>query len=144
MEVIGPRLQFGSPRPMPRTTMQVSFVRLDKELPPPTKAHKGDAAVDLRCTVDFTLAPGERQAVPTGIAVAIPDGFAGWVLPRSGHAMRNGLSVVNGPGLIDSGYRGEIKVILVNLGSESVSFERGDRIGQLSVNASAGFGMGGG
>ena len=113
--------------------MQVTFVRLDKELPPPIKAHEGDAAVDLRSTVRVVLAPGERQAVPTGLAVAIPEGYAGWVLPRSGHALRDGISVVNGPGLVDSGYRGEVKVILVNLGADTVTFERGDRIAQLSV-----------
>lgn len=114
-------------------TVQINFLRLDRELPVPSHAHIGDAAVDLHCRVDITLGPGERAAVPTGIAVAIPDGFAGLVLPRSGHAHRHGVGVVNGPGLIDSGYRGEISVLLINHGDEEVSFVRGDRIAQLAI-----------
>ena len=113
--------------------MQINFIRLDPELPVPTTAHIGDAAVDLHSRVDVVLESGERSAVPTGLAVAIPDGYAGFVLPRSGHALRSGVGVVNGPGLIDSGYRGEISVLLINHGSDAVSFERGDRIAQLSV-----------
>ncbi|MGD2100811.1 MAG: dUTP diphosphatase [Acidimicrobiia bacterium] len=113
--------------------MQVSFTRLDKELPIPQAAHDGDAAVDLRARVAVTLEPGERVSVATGIAVAIPVGHAGLVLPRSGHAARHGVGVVNGPGLIDSGYRGEISVLLINHGDESVSFERGERIAQLAI-----------
>ncbi|HEY7470471.1 MAG TPA: dUTP diphosphatase, partial [Acidimicrobiia bacterium] len=99
----------------------------------PTTAHIGDAAVDLQARIEVSLAPGERAAVPTGLAVAIPEGFAGLVLPRSGHAMRSGIGVVNGPGLIDSGYRGEISVLLINHGSEPVTFGRGERIAQLAV-----------
>jgi len=113
--------------------VQVNFVRLDRELPVPSTAHIGDAAVDLHSRVDLTLPPGERSAVPTGIAVSIPEGFAGLVLPRSGHASRHGISVVNGPGLIDSGYRGEISVLLINHGDVEVSFARGDRIAQLAI-----------
>lgn len=113
--------------------MQITFLRLDRELPAPTHAHDGDAAVDLCARVDVSLAPGERQAIPTGIAVAIPKGFAGLVLPRSGHARRLGIGTVNSPGLIDSGYRGEISVLLINHGSEMVAFSRGDRIAQLMV-----------
>lgn len=113
--------------------MQIDFVRLDGELPVPTNAHIGDAAVDLHSRVDVTLAPAERAAVPTGIAVAIPEGFAGLVLPRSGHARRHGIGVVNGPGLIDSGYRGEITVLLINHGAEEVSFSRGERVAQLTI-----------
>jgi dUTP pyrophosphatase len=113
--------------------VQVNFVRLDRELPVPSNAHIGDAAVDLHSRVDLTLQPGERSAVPTGIAVSIPDGFAGLVLPRSGHAHRHGIGVVNGPGLIDSGYRGEISVLLINHGEKDVSFARGDRIAQLAI-----------
>ena len=113
--------------------MQINFIRLDPELPVPTTAHIGDAAVDLHSRVDVVLESGERSAVPTGLVVAIPDGYAGFVLPRSGHAVRSGVGVVNGPGLIDSGYRGEISVLLINHGSDTVSFERGDRIAQLSV-----------
>ena len=113
--------------------MQINFVRLDGELPVPSHAHIGDAAVDLHSRVDIMLVPGERAAVPTGIAVAIPEGHAGLVLPRSGHAIRHGVAVVNGPGLIDSGYRGEISVLLINHGDEAVEFGRGDRIAQLAI-----------
>jgi len=118
---------------MPYDTMQINFVRLDSELPVPTTAHIGDAAVDLHSRVDVVLEPGARSVVPTGLAVAIPEGFAGFVLPRSGHAMRSGVGILNGPGLIDSGYRGEISVLLINHGDESVKFERGDRIAQMTV-----------
>jgi len=118
---------------MPHDTMQINFIRLDSELPIPTTAHIGDAAVDLHSRVDVVLEPGARAAIPTGLAVAIPMGYAGFVLPRSGHAMRSGVGVVNGPGLIDSGYRGEISVLLINHGDESVSFGRGDRIAQLAI-----------
>lgn len=113
--------------------MEVKYRRLGPQVVVPRLAHPGDAAVDLCTTVGVTLQPGERLGVPTGLAVAIPDGFAGLVLPRSGHALRSGIGVVNGPGLIDSGYRGEISVILVNHGQETVSFEPGDRIAQLMV-----------
>jgi len=113
--------------------MQVNFVRIDEELPVPSPAHIGDAAVDLHSRIDVTLEPGTRSAVPTGIAVALPEGYAGLVLPRSGHARRHGIGVVNGPGLIDSGYRGEISVLLINHGEEAVEFARGDRIAQLAI-----------
>lgn len=118
---------------MPLDTVQINFLRLDRELPVPSNAHIGDAAVDLHSRIDTTLAPGERAAVPTGIAVALPEGFAGLVLPRSGHAHRHGVGVVNGPGLIDSGYRGEVSVLLINHGAEEVTFARGDRIAQLAI-----------
>jgi len=118
---------------MPLDTMQVNFVLLDRELPIPAHAHIGDAAIDLHSRVDVTLQPGERTAVPTGIAVSIPPGHGGLVLPRSGHARRHGVGVVNGPGLIDSGYRGEISVLLINHGSDAVSFDRGERIAQLAI-----------
>jgi dUTP pyrophosphatase len=113
--------------------MQINFVRLDRGLPAPSSAHIGDAAIDLHSRVDVLLVPGQRAAIPTGIAVAIPEGHAGFVLPRSGHAQRLGVGVVNGPGLIDSGYRGEISVLLINHGDEEVEFGRGDRIAQLAV-----------
>lgn len=113
--------------------MKINFVRLDRELPIPVTAHIGDAAVDLHSRIEVLLRPGERAAVPTGIAVAIPQGYAGLVLPRSGHARRHGIGVVNGPGLIDSGYRGEINVLLINHGDQEVKFGRGDRIAQLAV-----------
>ena len=115
------------------TICHVSFTRLDSELPAPAQAHPGDAGFDLVTSEDVVLEPGERRVVPTGIAVAIPPGFAGLVLPRSGHAARHGVGVVNAPGLIDSGYRGEIKAILINHGADSVAFSRGDRIAQLLI-----------
>ncbi|NOY55534.1 MAG: dUTP diphosphatase [Actinobacteria bacterium] len=113
--------------------MQVSFTRLDRELPPPRRVHPGDAGADLYARESLVLASGERALVPTGIAIAVPDGFAGLVVPRSGLAARHGIGVVNGPGLIDAGYRGEVKVILINHGSESLEIKRGERIAQLVV-----------
>jgi dUTP pyrophosphatase len=113
--------------------MQVNFTRLDPELGIPMKSHIGDAAIDLQSRIDVVLEPGDWAAVPTGVAVAIPEGHAGLVIARSGHALRSGIGVVNGPGLIDSGYRGEVAVILINHGSGPVSFARGDRIAQLTV-----------
>lgn len=91
--------------------------------------------MDLYARESFTLQPGERRLVPTGLAVAIPEGHAGLVVPRSGLALRHGVGVVNAPGLIDAGYRGELAVILVNHGQDAVSFERGERIAQLVVVA---------
>lgn len=99
----------------------------------PVRAHPGDAGLDLAAVEEVTLAPGERAAVATGWAVAIPEGMAGLVVPRSGNALRHGLTVANAPGLIDAGYRGELKVILVNLGTEPVGVGVGDRIAQLVV-----------
>jgi len=100
----------------------------------PSYAHEGDAGLDLRAAADTTLAPFERTLVPTGVAVAIPEGFAGFVQPRSGLAMRNGLSFVNTPGLIDSHYRGEIKIIAINLDPTTpIEIRKGDRIAQLVI-----------
>ena len=113
--------------------MKIPLQRLDIGLPIPAHAHPGDGGVDLCARSGAELKPGERAVVPTGIAVAIPEGFAGLVTPRSGIAARHGISVVNGPGLIDAGYRGEIKVVLVNLSDEPFLIERGDRIAQLVV-----------
>jgi dUTP pyrophosphatase len=99
---------------------------------PPTRAHHGDAGYDLHAAEPVTLGPGERAVVPTGIAVAIPDGHAGLVLPRSGLAVRHGIALVNAPGLIDSGYRGELRVLLLNTDRENpFDVEPGDRIAQL-------------
>ncbi len=110
------------------------IVRLDPELPLPRRAHVDDAGVDLCSATDVQLAPGQRALVPTGIAVAIPQGMVGLVHPRSGLAARAGLSIVNSPGTIDAGYRGEIKVSLINLDpAESINISRGDRIAQLLV-----------
>jgi dUTP pyrophosphatase len=106
---------------------------LDAAARPPQRTRPGDAAYDLRSIEAFSLEPGERRLVGTGVAIALPDGCAGLVLPRSGLAARHGLSVVNGPGLIDPSYRGEIKVILVNLGEERFEAQAGDRIAQLLI-----------
>ena len=111
--------------------MEVTFKRLDSELPPPEPARAGDAGFDLRTTIDLSLAPGERVTAPTGLALAFPPGHACLVLPRSGLAARHGLGLVNAPGLIDPGYRGEVKVLLINHGNETVTLERGDRVAQL-------------
>ncbi|HYM58595.1 MAG TPA: dUTP diphosphatase [Solirubrobacteraceae bacterium] len=98
---------------------------------PPSRTRPGDAGYDLRCVEAFRLEPGARATVPTGVAVALPPGLAGLVVPRSGLAARHGLSVVNGPGLVDPNYRGELRVILVNLGNEPYEASAGDRIAQL-------------
>ncbi|MGA8980031.1 MAG: dUTP diphosphatase [Pedococcus sp.] len=108
--------------------------RLDPDLPMPSYTHPGDAGADLRATSDVTLAPGERTLVPTGVALALPDGYVGLVHPRSGLAARHGITIVNAPGTIDAGYRGEILVNLVNLDPrEAFTVHRGDRIAQLVV-----------
>jgi dUTP pyrophosphatase len=114
---------------------EISVQRLDAELPLPRRAHEGDAGVDLYAREDVVLAPGGGRALmPTGIAIAIPLGFAGFVLPRSGLALNNGISVVNAPGLIDSHYRGELKVVLLNTdASRPYHVHRGDRIAQLVI-----------
>ncbi|HEX5016173.1 MAG TPA: dUTP diphosphatase [Actinomycetes bacterium] len=117
-----------------RDPVDVLVVRLDDDLPLPEYAHPGDAGVDLLSTIDIEVAPGERVMVPSGIAIALPDGYAAFVHPRSGLAVREGLTVANAPGTVDAGYRGEIKVALVNLDRENaVSVKRGDRIAQLVV-----------
>jgi dUTP pyrophosphatase len=122
-----------SARYSPYSPMQTSFTRLDRELPAPRRSHPGDAGVDVCARIDVVMRPGERALVPTGIAVAIPEGHGGFVVPRSGLAISEGVGVVNGPGLIDAGYRGEVKVILINHGSQEVRIARGDRIAQLVV-----------
>lgn len=112
----------------------LAVVRLDRDLPLPSRAHDGDAGVDLYSAQDVELAPGQRALVPTGVAVAIPHGMVGLIHPRSGLAARVGLSIVNSPGTIDAGYRGEIKVSLVNLDpAVPIVIRRGDRIAQLLV-----------
>ncbi len=117
--------------------MRIPVRRLDPALPLPAAAHAGDAGYDLRAREAIEIGPaGGRAAVPTGIAVAIPPGFAGLVLPRSGLALRHGVTCLNAPGLIDAGYRDEIRVILVNHDpSEPFKIEVGDRIAQLVVQA---------
>ena len=113
--------------------MHISLRKLDKELPTPSRAHTGDAGLDLYARHPVRLEPGERTTVDTGVAVAIPSGHAGLVLARSGLASGYGIGVVNGPGLIDAGYRGEIRVVLVNLGAQRVDIARGDRVAQLVI-----------
>jgi dUTP pyrophosphatase len=109
-------------------------IRLDPDLPLPTYAHPGDAGADLYTTQDARIEPGERAVLPTGLAIALPDGYAAFVHPRSGLAARYGIGLVNSPGTIDAGYRGEVKVIVVNLDRTApVVFRRGDRIAQLVV-----------
>ena len=118
------------------TLPQLSFERRDPDALLPTKAHPGDAGYDLHAIVDAEVAPGERAMVGTGLAVAIPDGYAGFVLPRSGLASRQGLTLANAPGLIDAGYRGELICAVVNLDrTESVRISKGDRIAQLVLVA---------
>jgi dUTP pyrophosphatase len=114
--------------------VSVLIKRLDDDVPLPTYAKGGDAGADLVTRVDLILAPGERALAPTGIAIALPDGYAAFVHPRSGLAMKHGVSMVNTPGTIDAGFRGELQVILINHDlKESVSFKRGDRIAQLVI-----------
>ncbi|WP_069817134.1 dUTP diphosphatase [Streptomyces sp. TP-A0874] len=117
-----------------RGPVDVLIRRVDPEVPIPAYSHPGDAGVDLVTTEAAVLAPGERSVFPTGVSIALPDGYAGFVHPRSGLAARCGVALVNAPGTIDAGYRGEIKVIVVNLDPRrSVRFERFDRIAQLVV-----------
>ncbi|MBK0868584.1 MAG: dUTP diphosphatase [Saccharopolyspora sp.] len=114
--------------------VKVLLTRLDPDLPPPSYARSGDAGADLVTTSDVLLQPGERALVGTGVALALPEGYAGFVHPRSGLAARAGLGVVNAPGTVDAGYRGEIRVCLINHDrAEPLSLRRGDRIAQLVV-----------
>lgn len=115
-------------------SVDVLIVRLDPDLPLPAYALPGDAGFDICSRVDVTLAPGERVVVPTGLALALPDGYAAFVHPRSGLAARHGVTVVNAPGTIDAGYRGEVQVCLLNTDlRETVAVRRGDRIAQIVV-----------
>ncbi len=114
--------------------MKVKIQLLDPEMPLPTYTNPGDAGFDLRARIDCEIAPGERKVVPTGLGIAIPEGFVGLVHPRSGLAVKHGISMVNTPGTIDAGYRGEIQVILINHDlKESFKISRLDRIAQLVV-----------
>ncbi|KUL72993.1 MULTISPECIES: dUTP diphosphatase [unclassified Streptomyces] len=119
---------------MSRAPLDVLIRRVDPDVPLPAYAHPGDAGADLRTTEGRELKPGERAVLPTGVSIALPKGYAAFVHPRSGLAARLGVALVNAPGTVDAGYRGEIKVIVVNLDPrESVRFERFDRIAQLVV-----------
>ena len=114
--------------------VQVLITRLDPELPLPQYAKPGDAGADIVSRIDITLAPGERALVPTGIAIALPDGYVALVHPRSGLAIKHGVTMVNSPGTVDAGYRGELQIILINHDRlEAISFKRGDRIAQLVI-----------
>lgn len=120
--------------PSPAPQVPVALQRLDPELPVPAPARPGDAGVDLHAREDVELAPGERTLVPTGIAIAVPQGYAAFVHPRSGLAARHGLTIVNAPGTVDAGYRGEILVNLHNTDAgATVRLARGDRIAQLVI-----------
>lgn len=114
--------------------IRVSIKRLDPSVELPSYAYEGDAGLDLRANEDVTLAPHERRLISTGLAIAIPEGYAGFVQPRSGMALKRGLSMANTPGLIDSHYRGELKVVAVNLDNENpIVIQRGERIAQLVI-----------
>jgi dUTP pyrophosphatase len=116
------------------SSVEVLITRLDPDLPLPRYAKGGDAGADIVSRIDITLAPGERALVPTGIAIALPDGYVALVHPRSGLAIKHGVTMVNAPGTVDAGYRGELQIILINHDkSEPVSFKRGDRIAQLVI-----------
>ena len=121
------------PTPVRLEPVRLEIVRLDPGLPLPAYAREGDAGLDLATAADVTLAPGERQLVPTGLRIAVPEGHAGLILPRSGLALRDGVTVLNAPGLVDAGYRGEVGVLLINHGAKPVSIRRGDRIAQLVI-----------
>lgn len=119
---------------MTSQSIQVGFVRLDPELPVPRYAHPGDAGADLAISEDCELAPGQRKVVGTGLAIVLPEGWAGFVHPRSGLAARSGLTIVNAPGTIDAGYRGEVKVCLLNTDQHTpIRLSRGDLVAQLIV-----------
>jgi len=114
--------------------MDVLIKRLDDSMPLPSYAKAGDAGADLATRIDFTIKPGERMLVPTGISIALPNGYVALVHPRSGLAIKHGISMVNTPGTVDAGYRGELQVILINHDlTQSVSFKKGDRIAQLVI-----------
>jgi dUTP pyrophosphatase len=121
-------------KPLPRSEPDVLIKRLDPGVPLTAYAHPGDAGADLSAAEDVELGPGQRALVRTGIAIALPAGYAAFVHPRSGLAARHGVTIVNAPGTVDAGYRGEIKVTMLNTDAErAVSFKRGDRIAQLVI-----------
>ena len=112
--------------------IELKIKLLDPDVPMPRYQHEGDAGLDLPSRVNLTIEPGQRAIIPTGLAVAIPNGYAGFVLPRSGIAARHGIALVNSPGLIDAGYRGEVAIVMINTDKhEAFHIKRGDRIAQL-------------
>jgi dUTP pyrophosphatase len=124
----------GGPRAYGDPTLQVQLKMLDDGLEPPSYAHPGDAGADLRARVDVFLEPGERKLVPTGVSIALPDGFVALIHPRSGLATKHGLTIVNAPGTVDAGYRGEIAVTLLNTDRHRpLELRRGDRIAQMVI-----------
>lgn len=115
-------------------TLDISILRLDPSVEMPSYAYEGDAGLDLRASATVDINPFERVLIPTGLAIAIPDGYAGFVQPRSGNALKRGLTIANTPGLIDAHYRGELKVIAINLDAhEPIHIEHGERIAQLVI-----------
>jgi dUTP pyrophosphatase len=115
-------------------TVQVLITRLDPSVPLPSYAKGGDAGADIATRVDVTLQPGERALVPTGISIALPDGYVALVHPRSGLAIKHGVTMVNAPGTVDAGYRGELQCIMINHDpKDSITFHKGDRIAQLVI-----------
>ena len=115
-------------------TLNVQLKMLDDGLEAPGYAHPGDAGADLRSRIDFRIGPGERILVPTGVAIALPQGYVALIHPRSGLATKHGLTIVNAPGTVDAGYRGEIAVTLLNTdATETLTFKRGDRIAQMVI-----------
>lgn len=114
--------------------LQVLITRVDDSIPLPTYAKGGDAGADIASRIDITLKPGERALVPTGISIALPDGYAAFVHPRSGLAIKHGVTMVNAPGTVDAGFRGELQCIMINHDPhESITFKKGDRIAQLVI-----------
>jgi dUTP pyrophosphatase len=115
-------------------TLKVLITRLDESIPAPRYAKPGDAGADICTRIDLTIEPGERALVPTGLSIALPDGYAAFVHPRSGLAIKHGVSLVNTPGTVDAGFRGELQIILINHDlREAISFKKGDRIAQLVI-----------
>lgn len=128
MPEVQPAPEYGTP------TLTVELKMLDDGLEPPSYAHPGDAGADLRAREDVVLEPGERRLVPTGVSIALPDGFVALIHPRSGLATKHGLTVVNAPGTVDAGYRGEIAVTLLNTDRhQAIELKRGDRIAQMVI-----------
>jgi len=116
------------------SNVQVLITRLDESIPLPRYAKGGDAGADIVSRIDITLKPGERALVPTGISIALPDGYAAFVHPRSGLAIKHGVTMVNAPGTVDAGFRGELQCIMINHDqAESITFKKGDRIAQLVI-----------
>jgi dUTP pyrophosphatase len=115
-------------------TLKVLITRLDESVPVPRYAKPGDAGADICTRIDLTIEPGERALAPTGLSIALPDGYAAFVHPRSGLAIKHGVSMVNTPGTVDAGYRGELQIILINHDlRDAISFKKGDRIAQLVI-----------